>query len=152
MAISSTKRKIMSTINGKRMKATLTALVLALGLVGCVDETVGTAVMPDGSRAIVVRCHSDGAECLQKAGLECPSGYNIKDDEARGGVAVGAAASVANSSNFAVSHSSASAVELHANTLIITCHGKSRATLEAEAAAAAAQPLPYTEAPHGPQP
>jgi hypothetical protein len=110
---------------------------LCLPAIACVsEETVGTAVLPDGSSVVVIRCSSDQAECFQRAGGECPSGYEIKNRETREGSRTGETATIAGSGNFAIAHASSTTVEMQGGTMLISCHGKSRATLEAEARAA----------------
>lgn len=98
---------------------------------GCAISTYSTAIRaPNGEDWIGVDCagHSQVA-CYAEAGYQCPGGYDIQQED-------GHFSTQFNSNAIAVGNtasSSANTHEVHSGSMVIKCHGKSKAQIDAEA-------------------
>ncbi len=105
------------------MKNITIIAVSLFSLVGCAEATSVPIVSPTGDNWIGVDCngHSQVA-CYAEAGYQCPGGYDIQDNEGHfatqaSGIAVPGYAGVR-------------VGEVHSGSMIIKCHGNSRAQEE----------------------
>jgi hypothetical protein len=96
-------------------------------LSGCAEATSVSIRSPQGDNWIGIDCkgHSQ-VSCLQEAGEQCPSGYDVMNSEEHFSTASSAVATT----QVAV----ASVHEVHNGSMVIKCHGKSTFELDAEAA------------------
>jgi hypothetical protein len=106
------------------MKLTIASLGLLSCMVGCADAVSVPIIAPTGEHWIGVDCsgHSQVA-CYAEAGTQCPSGYDIADNE--GHFTTEAKAVATSEVEVASVH------ESHYGHMIIKCHGKSKAELDA---------------------
>jgi hypothetical protein len=113
------------------MKLAIIASVLScVVMAGCAEATSVNIRSPQGDNWIGVDCkgHSQ-VSCLQEAGEQCPSGYDVMNTEERFSTAASAVATT--------TVSVASLHEVHNGSMVIKCHGKSKAQIEREVQAAA---------------
>jgi hypothetical protein len=106
---------------------------LLLSCAACATATSIAIRAPDGSNWIGIDCsgHSQNA-CLAEAGIQCPGGYDLIDNE--GHVVMEAKASLIATPDLTVA--GAHTYEVHSGSMIIKCHGKSLSQIEAEEAGA----------------
>jgi hypothetical protein len=91
----------------------------------CASTSTEMVVLASGEHAIAIDCagHSQNS-CLIEAGEQCPNGYGIQDEE---GHFTRSLVAVANGTG-----GMASEKEVHSGSMIIQCHGLSRAQIEAQ--------------------
>lgn len=59
------------------------ALVLVLALAGCTSAR--TIRGPDGEAWLAISCTKSQTYCWERAGMECPHGYDVADEQGHGG-------------------------------------------------------------------
>jgi hypothetical protein len=108
----------------KTMKFSIAIAALLL-CAGCADAISVPIIAPSGEHMIGVDCGGRSqVACYAEAGHQCPSGYDIQDSEGH---------FTTEAKNVVVGQVATSSVhESHYGSLIIRCHGKSKAELDAD--------------------
>ena len=112
------------------MRVLITYGLFAFVGTGCAAPAYSTAIRaPNGEDWVGVDCagHSE-VSCLSEAGNQCPSGYDIKDQEGHFSTQLSSSTVLVGQ----VGSSATNTQEVHSGSMVIKCRGKSRKQIEAE--------------------